>query len=59
MLANGIDFALFPAFEIKKLKPLVLKQNYDVIIFISVNAVIYAEEYFNKLFSEPLKIFAV
>ena len=48
LLVNGIDFAFFPAFEIKKLKPLVLKQNYDVIIFISVNAVIYAEEY-NKL----------
>ena len=48
LLANGIDFGFFPAFKIKKLKPIVLKQNYDVIIFISVNAVIYAEEYFNN-----------
>ena len=59
LLANGIDFGFFPAFEIKKLKPIVLKQNYDVIIFISVNAVIYAEEYFNKLIIEPVRIFAV
>jgi len=34
-------------------------ESYDVIIFISVNAVIYAEEYFSQLFVEPLKIFAV
>ena len=36
-----------------------LVQTYDVIIFISVNAVIYSEEYFSKLLAEPLKIFAV
>ena len=44
--ANGIDYALFPAFEVKKLKPIAIRQQYDVIIFISVNAVNYAEEYF-------------
>ena len=59
LLANGIDYAFFPAFEIKKFKPIVIKQKYDVIIFISVNAVNYAEAYFNKLFIPPYKIFAV
>ncbi len=59
LLANEIDYAFFPAFEIKKFKPIVLKQKYDVIIFISVNAVNFAEEYFNEMFIAPLKIFAV
>ena len=36
-----------------------LVRRYDVIIFISVNAVIYSEEFFSQLFVEPLKIFAV
>ena len=41
LLANEIDFALFPTFEIKKLKPIFHTHQYDVIIFISVNAVNY------------------
>ena len=57
--ANGIDYALFPAFEVKKFKPKAIRQQYDVIIFISVNAVNYAEEYFEDLFSPLIKVFAV
>ena len=54
-----LDYVLFPAFEINKIDAVVPKESYNVIIFISVNAVIYAEEYFSQLFVEPLKIFAV
>ena len=59
LLANEIDFALFPTFEIKKLKPIFFEHKYDAIIFISVNAVNYAEEYFDQLLIAPLKVFAV
>jgi len=54
-----LDYVLFPAFEINKIDAVVPKESYDVIIFISVNAVIYSEEYFNHLFVESMKIFAV
>jgi len=54
-----LDYVLFPAFEINKIDTTAPGQTYDVIIFISVNAVIYSEEYFSKLLVEPLKIFAV
>jgi len=56
---SDLDYVLFPALEINKIDTVVPSESYDVIIFISVNAVIYAEEYFNQLFDEPLKIFAV
>ena len=56
---NEIDFALFPAFEIKKSKPIALIEKYDVIIFISINAVNFAEEYFEELFISRSKVFAV
>jgi len=56
---SDLDYVLFPAFEINKIDAVVPKESYDVIIFISVNAVIYSEEYFSQLFVEPLKIFAV
>ena len=59
LVANGIDYALFPAFEVKKFKPIAIKQKYDVIIFISVNAVNYAEEYFKEMFTTPFRVFAV
>ncbi|MDC0198036.1 uroporphyrinogen-III synthase, partial [Candidatus Thioglobus sp.] len=59
MAENEIDFALFPAFEIKKSKPLALIEKYDVIIFISVNAVNFAEEYFEELIISRPKVFAV
>ncbi len=59
LVANGIDYALFPAFEVKKFKPIAIKQKYDVIIFISVNAVNYAEEYFKEIFIAPFRVFAV
>ena len=56
---SDLDYVLFPAIEINKIDTVVPSQTYDVIIFISVNAVIYSEEYFSQLFVEPLKIFAV
>ena len=56
---SDLDYVLFPALEINKIDTAVPSESYEVIIFISVNAVIYAEEYFSQLFVEPLKIFAV
>ena len=56
---SDLDYVLFPAFGINKIDTVVPSQRYDVVIFISVNAVIYSEEYFSQLFVEPLKIFAV
>ena len=56
---SDLDYVLFPALEINKINTTVPSQTYDVIIFISVSAVIYSEEYFSQLFVEPLKIFAV
>ena len=56
---SDLDYVLFPAFEINKIDTVVPSQRYDVIIFISVNAVIHSEEYFNQLFVKPFKIFAV
>ena len=32
LLANEIDYAFFPALEIKKLRPIVLNQKYDVLL---------------------------
>ena len=55
----SLEYVLFPALEINKIDTVSPSESYDVIIFISVNAVIYAEEYFSQLFVEPLKIFAV
>jgi uroporphyrinogen-III synthase len=57
--ASDIDYAFFPAFKVKKISTEVLSQKYDVIIFISVNAVNYAEDYYNKIFTGIFKIFAV
>ena len=56
---SDLDYVLFPSLEINKIDTVVPSQRYDVIIFISVNAVIYSEEYFSQLFVEPLKVFAV
>ena len=47
---SDLDYVLFPALEINKIDAVVTSQRYDVIIFISVNAVIYSEEYFSQLF---------
>ena len=57
--ASDIEYAFFPTFEVKKIRSEVLKQHYDVIIFISVNAVSFAEDYFNKIFTGIFKVFAV
>jgi uroporphyrinogen-III synthase len=56
---SDLDYVLFPAFEINKIDAVVPNETYNVIIFISVNAVIHSEEYFSQLFVEPLKIFSV
>ena len=56
---SDLDYVLFPALEINKIDTVAPSESYDVIIFISVNAVIYAEEYFSQLLVEPLKVFAV
>ena len=56
---RNIDYALFPAFEIIKIQISAPVEKYDIIIFISVNAVSYAEEHFNELFSDSSKVFAV
>ncbi|SVC27827.1 uncharacterized protein METZ01_LOCUS280681, partial [marine metagenome] len=48
----SLEYVLFPAFEINKIDTVVPNETYDVIIFISVNAVIYSEEYFSQLFVE-------
>ena len=57
--ASDIEYVFFPTFEVKKISSEVLKQHYDVIIFISVNAVNFAEDCFNKIFTGPYKVFAV
>jgi uroporphyrinogen-III synthase len=57
--ASDIEYAFFPTFKVKKISSVALKQNYDVIIFISVNAVNFAEGYFNKIFTGIFKVFAV
>jgi len=55
----NLDYALFPAFEVQKLLPKIPSERFDVIIFISVNAVIYAHEYLPRLLAKNQKIFAV
>ena len=43
----SLEYVLFPSFEINKVDTVMPSETYDVIIFISVNAVIYSEEYFS------------
>jgi len=57
--AANLNYALFPAFEVKKLTPKTPSESYDVIIFISVNAVIYSHEYLPQLLAKNQKIFAI
>ena len=38
----SLEYVLFPAFDINKIDTVAPSQSYDVVIFISVNAVIYA-----------------
>ena len=56
---SDLDYVLFPAIEINKISAETPKQLYDVVVFVSVNAVIYAREYFNSAIKESTKIFAV
>lgn len=55
----GLESVLFPAFKINKIKVKKPNQQYDLIIFISTNAVDYAEKYFNSLLTGSIKIFAI
>jgi uroporphyrinogen-III synthase len=56
---SDLNYVLFPAIEINKISAETPKQLYDVVVFVSVNAVIYAREYFNSAIKESTKIFAV
>jgi uroporphyrinogen-III synthase len=56
---RDINYALFPAFEIIKIQTAAPVEKYDIIIFISVNAVSYAEDHFDELFSDSSKVYAV
>jgi len=55
----SLEYVLFPAVEINKISAETPKQLYDVVVFVSVNAVIYAREYFNSAIKESTQIFAV
>jgi len=56
---NNFDYALFPAFKIIQIQTKAPSYKYDIIIFISANAVSYAEEHYGELFSNSPKVFAV
>lgn len=54
-----LDFAFFPAFEIKNITIKSPIKSYDMAIFISVNAVIYASDYLQTITNNTKKIFAI
>ena len=56
---NNFDYALFPAFKIIQIQTKAPSYKYDIIIFISANAVSYGEEHYGELFSNSPKVFAV
>ena len=56
---NNFDYALFPAFKIIQIQTKAPSNKHDIIIFISANAVSYAEEHYGELFSNSPKVFAV
>ncbi len=56
---SDLDYVLFPAIEINKVSVKIPKQLYDVVVFVSVNAVIYSKEHLNFAIKESTKIFAV
>ena len=58
-IKEKLDFVLFPAFEIKKITTNNITKSYDIVIFISVNAVIYASDYLQLIKENANKIFAV
>ena len=55
----SLEYVLFPAIEINKISARIPKQLYDVVIFVSVNAVIYAKEYLDSAIKDSTQIFAV
>jgi len=55
----SLEYVLFPAIEISKIHANPPSQAYDVVIFVSVNAVVYAREHFNTVIEESTQIFAV
>ncbi len=56
---GGYQPILFPSLEFESLNNLPLKKHYDVIIFISINAVEYGLKTFKNLENQCSKIFAV
>lgn len=59
LIQEKLEFVLFPAFEIKKITNKNVTKYYDITIFISSNAVIYAKDYLDSITSNSKKIFAV
>ncbi len=55
----SLGYVLFPAIEINKINSITPNQLYDVVVFVSVNAVIYSKEYLNFAIKESTQIFAV
>ena len=55
----SLEYVLFPAIEINKINSITPNQLYDVVVFVSVNAVIYSKEYLNFAIKESTQIFAV
>ena len=55
----SLEYVLFPAIEINKVSVKIPKQLYDAVVFVSVNAVIYAKEHLNFAIKESTQIFAV
>ena len=55
----SLGYVLFPAIEINKVNAITPKQPYDAVVFVSVNAVIYAKEHLNFAIKESTQIFAV
>ncbi len=59
LAANKINYAIFPAIQIKKLNTTLMHNNYDVIIFISTNAVKYGVKYIKNINRQQYLLLAV
>ena len=55
----SLEYVLFPAIEVNKVSAKIPKQLYDIVVFVSVNAVIYSKEHLNFAIKESTQIFAV
>lgn len=59
LIDNGYQPLLFPSLIIHRLKPKLIKTNFNVIIFISVNAVDYGIEYLKQIYNSNILIATV